>query len=393
MFFDWSPRLATERHEPRSVEIHRVSDPIAWPILLDLRLGSDAQAEKAFSLTIHLFLFEILFIMQSFSIRRRAFTLVELLVVIAIIGILVGLLLPAVQAAREAARRMQCTNNMRQVMLAAINYESAFKRLPASRVSRTANPLGPTSSISVHARLLPYMEQNQIFQMINFGVEWNDPLNDAARLTNVPTFRCPSDPSSNVPPNVGGINNYYVNSGTVPLWSRSVANPMPQVPVNDGVFYRDSFLKLAAITDGLSNTAGISERLTGDYNQNKSTPLTDTFQPGTQPFTMDQAYTDCYAINLADLSKQGFSDVGTPWIRGYHSTSEYYHIAPPNGRSCMFPPGRIMTTANSQHGGNVNLAFCDGSTHTVAASVELAVWRAIGTREGAEVTGSSKIVE
>lgn len=331
--------------------------------------------------------------MQSFRTHRRAFTLVELLVVIAIIGILVGLLLPAVQAAREAARRMQCTNNMRQVMLAALNYESAFKRLPASRVSRTSNLLGPTSSISVHARLLPYMEQNQIYQLVNFGVEWNDPLNDAARLTNVPTFRCPSDPSTSVPPNVGGINNYYVNSGTVPLWSRTVANPMPQVPVNDGVFYRDSFLKLAAITDGLSNTAGMSERLTGDYNQNRSTPLTDTFQPGTQPFTMDQAYADCYATNLADLSKQGFSDVGTPWIRGYHSTSEYYHIAPPNGRSCMFPPGRIMTTANSQHGGNVNLAFCDGSTHTVAGSVDLLVWRAIGTREGAETTGSSKIVE
>lgn len=324
---------------------------------------------------------------------RRAFTLVELLVVIAIIGILVGLLLPAVQAAREAARRMQCTNNMRQVMLAALNYESSFKKLPASRVSRTTNLLGPTSSISVHARLLPYMEQTQIYNMVNFSVEWNDPLNDAARLTNVPTFRCPSDPSANVPVDAGGINNYYVNSGTVPLWSRSISNPMPQVPVNDGVFFRDSFLKLAAITDGLSNTAGISERLTGDYSQTKSTPLTDTFQPGTQPFTADEAYNDCYAINMADLSKQGFSNVGTPWIRGYHSVSEYYHIAPPNGRNCMYPPGRIMTTANSQHGGLVNLAFCDGSTHTIAVGIELPVWRAIGTREGAEPTGSSKIVE
>ncbi len=332
-------------------------------------------------------------IMLRNSSSRRGFTLVELLVVIAIIGILVGLLLPAVQAAREAARRMQCTNNMRQVMMAALNYESAFKRLPASRISRTSNLLGPTSSISVHARLLPYMEQNQVAQLVNFTVEWNDPSNDVARLTNVPTFRCPSDPSSWVPPDAGGINNYYVNSGTVPLWSRSVANPMPQVPANDGVFFRDSFLKLAAITDGLSNTAGISERLTGDYNQGKSTPLTDTYQPGTQPFTTDQAFTDCYAIDLKDLSKQGFSNVGTPWIRGYHSSTEYYHIAPPNGRSCMYPPGRIMTTANSQHGGNVNLAFCDGSTHTVASGVELTVWRAIGTREGAEPSGSSKIVE
>jgi len=332
-------------------------------------------------------------LMKNSSSSRSAFTLVELLVVIAIIGILVGLLLPAVQAAREAARRMQCTNNIRQVMLAALNYESAFKRLPASRISRTANLLGPTSSISVHARLLPYMEQTQIYNLIDFGVEYNDPLNSQAFVTNVATFRCPSDPSTWVPGNAGGINNYYVNSGTVPLWSRSVNNPMPQVPLNDGVFYRDSFLKLAAITDGLSNTAGFSERLTGDFNQMKSSPLTDTYQPGTQPFTIDEAYNDCYAIDLSDLSKQGFSNVGAPWIRGYHSTSEYYHIAPPNGRSCMYPPGRIMTTATSQHGGSVNLSFVDGSTHTVAASVELAVWRAIGTREGAELASSSKIVE
>jgi prepilin-type N-terminal cleavage/methylation domain-containing protein/prepilin-type processing-associated H-X9-DG protein len=327
------------------------------------------------------------------SYARSAFTLVELLVVIAIIGILVGLLLPAVQAAREAARRMQCTNSMRQVMLAAINYESSFKRFPASRISRTTDRLGPSSSISVHARLLPYMEQNQIYSKINFGVEYNDPLNDEARLTNVPTFRCPSDPSTSIPVNVGGANNYYVNSGTVPLWSRSASNPMPNVPDNDGVFYRDSFLKLAAITDGLSNTAGFSERLCGDYNQTKSTPKTDTFQPGTQPFTADAAYNDCYAINLSDLSKQGFSDIGTPWIRGYHSTSEYYHIAPPNGRSCMFPPGRIMTTANSQHGGNVNMTFVDGSTHTVPGSVDMVVWRAIGTRAGGETQGADKIVE
>ena len=331
--------------------------------------------------------------MKHNSQARAAFTLVELLVVIAIIGILVGLLLPAVQAAREAARRMSCTNNMRQVMLAALNYESAYKRLPASRVSRTRDPLGPASSISVHARLLTFMEQNQIFNTINFGFEWNDPSNDNARLTNVATFRCPSDPSTNVPVNVGGANNYYVNSGTVPLWGRTTANPMPQVPPNDGVFYRDSFLKLAAITDGMSNTAGFSERLTGDFNQTKVTPKTDTFQPGTQPFTADQAYADCYAINLQDVSKQGFSDIGAPWIRGYHSTTEYYHIAPPNGRSCMYPPGRIMTTANSEHGNSVNMVFVDGSTHTVPASIDMQVWRGIGTRAGAEQAGAANITE
>lgn len=331
--------------------------------------------------------------MKNRSFHRSAFTLVELLVVIAIIGVLVGLLLPAVQAAREAARRMSCSNNMRQMMLATLNYESTYKRLPASSVSRTADPWGPVSSISVHARLLPHLEQNQIFSLINFGAEYTDPSNTAARMTNVATFRCPSDPATDIPATLGGANNYYVNSGTIPLWSRNAANPLPQIPANDGVFYRDSFLKLASITDGMTNTAGFSERLTGDFNQARVSPRTDTFQTGTQPMTADQAYNDCYATNLQDVGRQGFSDVGAPWIRSYHSTSTYYHIAPPQGRSCMFPPGRIMTTANSQHGNAVNMVFVDGSTHTVPASVDLVVWRAIGTRNGGETFGASNITE
>jgi prepilin-type processing-associated H-X9-DG protein len=144
-------------------------------------------------------------------------------------------------------------------------------------------------------------------------------------------------------------------------------------------------LKLAAITDGLSNTAAVSERLTGDFNQTKVSPKTDTFLPGTQPFTAEDAFRDCYATDINDLSKQGFSAIGAPWIRGYHSTTEYYHIAPPNGRSCMYPSGRIMTTANSQHGSLVNVSFVDGSTHSVPNSVDLKIWRATGTRDGAEI--------
>ena len=325
--------------------------------------------------------------------NRSAFTLVELLVVIAIIGILVGLLLPAVQAAREAARRMQCTNNMRQVGMATLNYEASYKRLPASRISRTADRLGPASSISVHARLLPFMEANELFRNVDFTVEWNDPRNDFARNTSVATFRCPSDPSSTVPANVGGLNNYYVNSGTVPLWNRTTASPLPGIPDCDGVFYRDSFLKLSSIMDGLSNTAAVSERMTGDFSNTKVSVRTDTFQPGTQPMNAADAYRDCYAIDLNDVSKQGFSDIGAPWIRGYHSTTEYYHIAPPQGRSCMFPPGRIMTTANSQHGAMVNMTFIDGSTHSVSSSVDLNVYRAIGSRNGGEVVSTSSITE
>lgn len=317
---------------------------------------------------------------------RFAFTLVELLVVIAIIGILVGLLLPAVQAAREAARRMQCGNNMKQFMLGTLNYESTFKRLPSSRISATSDKLGPANSLSVHARLLPYMEQTQIYDLINFKVDYNHVDNATALNTKVATFMCPSDPAVAVQTaNQGAQNNYYVNSGTIPLWQRTTASSwIGQIPDWDGVFYRDSFLKLAAITDGMSNTAGISERLTGDFNQSVSSPKTDTFQPGTSPLTADQALTDCNAIITTDLSKQGFSNIGAPWLRGYHSTTEYYHIAVPNGRSCMYPPGRIMTTANSQHSGGVNLAHMDGSVRFLSATVDLTTYRALGTRSGGE---------
>lgn len=322
------------------------------------------------------------------TFKRSAFTLVELLVVIAIIGILVGLLLPAVQAAREAARRMQCSNNMRQLMLGALNYESSYKRLPASRMSTTADKLGPANSISVHARLLPFMEQTQVYDLIDFRFEYNHPNNLTALNSKVATFVCPSDPATAIESaNQGGQNNYYVNSGTIPLWQRSTsASWIGQIPDWDGVFYRDSFLKLAGITDGLSNTAGFSERLTGDFSQTVSSPRTDTFQPGTSPLTADQAYNDCLAVVVTDITKQGFSNIGAPWLRGYHSTSEYYHITPPNGRSCMYPPGRIMTTANSQHSGGVNLALMDGSVRFLPATIDMAVYRAGGTRSGGEVS-------
>jgi prepilin-type N-terminal cleavage/methylation domain-containing protein len=323
---------------------------------------------------------------MSIKPSRLAFTLVELLVVIAIIGTLVGLLLPAVQSAREAARRMQCSNNLRQVTLATLNYESSYKRLPASRISATPNKLGPANGISVHARLLPFMEQSQIYSLINFSVDYNHSDNAIALNSKVPTFVCPSDPAAGIQSvSAGGQNNYYVNSGTVPLWQRNTANPWTQIPDCNGVFYRDSFLSLASLTDGLSNTTGVSERLSGDFNQALSSPRSDTYQPGTSPTTADQAYSDCLAVDTTDISKQGFSNIGAPWIRGYHSTTEYYHIALPNGRSCMYPPGRIMTTASSQHTVGVNMGLMDGSVRLMTNGTDLQVYRGLGTRNGSEV--------
>ena len=124
--------------------------------------------------------------------------------------------------------------------------------------------------------------------------------------------------------------------------------------------------------------------MTGDFDNRLSNPRSDTFQPGTRPLNADEAVAQCNSIDLSDLTKQGFSDIGAPWIRGYHSTTTYYHINGPNARSCMYPPQRIMTSASSHHVGGVNISFMDGSTRMISEGVDLITWRAIGTRNNAE---------
>jgi prepilin-type N-terminal cleavage/methylation domain-containing protein/prepilin-type processing-associated H-X9-DG protein len=314
---------------------------------------------------------------------KAGFTLVELLVVIAIIGILVGLLLPAVQAAREAARRMQCSNNLKQIGLAMHNYESTYKRFPPGNLGGQWS-----TGLSVHARLLPYLEQANSYVLVDFNHAYNHPNNDLARMQNIATYLCPSDISSNLPAALGGRNNYYANAGSSLMAGSpptSSSDPNFGLPPPNGVFFRDSRVGTQDITDGLSFTSAFSEKLLGDGNNGIGTANSDTFRPGTFPATADQAVSDCFAVDVSDLSKQGFSNVGAPWLWAYHSTSMYYHIAPPNTRSCMYPPGRIMTTAGSRHPGGVQVLLCDGSVQFLAQTIELQIWRGLGTRQGSEV--------
>ena len=144
-------------------------------------------------------------------------------------------------------------------------------------------------------------------------------------------------------------------------------------------------VKVARITDGLSHTAAFSERIIGDGNQLESTEASDTFAPGTTYPGVENAYQDCLKVNVNDLAKQGNSDIGFPWIRAYHSTTIYYHNNTPNGRSCMYPPGQIMTTASSRHTGGVNLMLCDGSARFVSNSISRLTWQALGSRNGDEI--------
>ncbi|MFO0912885.1 MAG: DUF1559 domain-containing protein [Pirellulales bacterium] len=317
--------------------------------------------------------------------RRSAFTLVELLVVIAIIGLLVALLLPAVQAARNAALRISCTNNVRQIGLALHNYSSAHQAFPPGNSTGTGVPA--FKGISAHAHLLPFMEEVAIHNMINFDKAYDDPVNAAALQAQVPSFLCPSD-ADQLPTELGGRNNYYCNQGTniiFALPSTAADDPNKDMPKPNGVFFLGSKIDTKDITDGTSKTAAFSEKRLGDGSNAISTEGSDTFQPGTYPSTADEALRDCMACDSNDLAKQRVSNVGAPWLWAYHSTTMYWHVAPPNTRSCMFPPGRIMTTASSSHGLGVNVVMCDGSVRFVDNGVDLAIWRAMGTRKSGEV--------
>jgi len=310
--------------------------------------------------------------------RRHAFTLVELLVVIAIISVLMSLLLPAVQKVREAANRLKCQNNLKQIGLAVQTYHDNMNVLPPGR---------DTKGFGAPAHLLPYIEMGNLHKQIDFNNPPPpiDPVTPNVTGVTVKLYLCPSD--TNILPVGAGGNNYRANSGSIILNGVPSSNPSDpnyNFPACNGVIYALSRVRITDVTDGTSTTACFSEMRKGDYSNGTSTDIVDTFRPGTFPNNADEARAQCLSMDITDLSKQGKSN-GQVWIGSDHSDTRYYHVLLPNERSCMFPPGRIATTANSLHTAGVNMVMCDGSVHFIGNSIDLPTWRALGSRNGEEV--------
>jgi prepilin-type N-terminal cleavage/methylation domain-containing protein/prepilin-type processing-associated H-X9-DG protein len=282
---------------------------------------------------------------------RRGFTLVELLVVIAVIGILVGLLLPAVQAAREAARRMQCSNNMRQLGLATHNYESVYGRLPSGWVS---NGLSGEPGWGWAAALLPYMEGNNLANNIDWRVAIEDAVHDAVRVTVVPTFICPSDPADNIFEIAEGDGHDHEHEFSIDdgdkLFRISKSNyvgmfgtfELEDAPYNgDGIYFGNSRLKFRDITDGLSNTIIVGER---------SSQLGSSIWHGNIP---EAAEPHARILGVADHA--------------------------PNSPSGHFEDFR------SYHTGGANFGRADGSVQWLPETIDEGVYKAMATRRGGEV--------
>jgi prepilin-type N-terminal cleavage/methylation domain-containing protein/prepilin-type processing-associated H-X9-DG protein len=319
------------------------------------------------------------------SSKRLAFTLIELLVVIAIIAVLVGLLLPAVQKVREAAAREKCANNLKQMALACHSYHDAKGALPPGR---------DNNSFSTQAYILPYIEQSAIYNEINFTVAYNNAVNAAPMAAIVKTYICPSDLNPAIP-SQWAPNNYRVNQGSALLWGlppTATSNVNYGMPAPNGPFYENSAVRLTDVIDGTSLTAMLSEACEGTFNAGQHSPYNTQYLGqgvGLFPSTQDQAYSMCQGVGYQNPAYNKMFDVGGPWIYGYHSNTVYFHVGPPNSLSCMYPSGRIGTSANSRHTpGGVNVARCDGSVGFVTNGIALSDWRAFGTIFGDEVFNS-----
>lgn len=332
--------------------------------------------------------------------KRLAFTLIELLVVIAIIAVLIGLLLPAVQKVREAANRMKCANNLKQLALAVHNYENTHGVYPPAMYHTPGTVFSNNNgSWSLHGRVLPYIEQSNAYVRVNLEVGWDAQGNTGVPTTRIPIYVCPSERYDRVRTSSGQPfvypHTYGFNFGT---WF--VYNPA-NGRGGDGMFHPNSRQTTGSVTDGLSNTLCATEvKAFTSYVRN-------TADPGAGPPATPAAVAALAAGGQLKLGPDINDNTGhTEWPDGRVHHSGVTTVFRPNtvvpftyqgqtydidfnsrqeGSSATQLTYAAITARSYHSGGVVNVALMDGSVRSVSKDIDLLVWRALGTRYGGEV--------